>query len=117
MYPLFDIDFLLFRQKGIFGGVAHRKQAGEGWKQLILALFSLYPRSPRNRLPLSGTEEGWVPRCRRRCSPVRNAPFLCAGQAPAQKEAVDGVRERISGFLLDEKNSNKRNSRAGKKII
>lgn len=29
MYPLLDVDFFLFGQKGIFCGITHRKQTGK----------------------------------------------------------------------------------------
>ncbi len=67
------------------------------------SFLSLHPHFPRSRPPLSGTEEGKVPRCRRRCSPVGSDPFLGAGQNPARKGVVEGVRERASGFLSFDK--------------
>ena len=39
----------------------------------------------------------------RQGSPVGNDPFLGAGQHPAQKGVVEGVRERVSGFLSFDK--------------
>ena len=46
--------------------------------------------------PLSGTGEGRVPRCRRRCSPVGNDPFPGAGQNPRSEGVLDGVEEMVS---------------------
>ena len=39
-----------------------------------------------------------------------NDPFLGAGQNPARKGVVEGVRERAWGFLSFDKNNDKQNS-------
>ena len=70
---------------------------------MYYSFLSLHPHFPRSRPPLSGTGEGKVPRCRRRCSPVGNDPFLGAGQNPARKGVVEGVREGAWGFLSFDK--------------
>ncbi len=62
------------------------------------SFLSLHPHFPRSRPPLSGTEEGKVPRCRRRCSPVGNDPFLGAGQNPVKKGVVEGGKREGVGI-------------------